>query len=223
MSLQKKRLIAYIFWLLIILSGPVTVLLNTPMELISTNNLVLLNVFQRMTGLLAFSLIFIQILLGSFMLKWVQILGARAYKAHVTQGLLAYGFILIHPIFYYVITYEVVGKIVLIPDFTIKSEYWISFGRVAFALATIAVFAGYFRTRPFFRRNWRAFHILNYLVFILIAFHSRNVGSDIASFPFVITYWLGVSVVTVSILYRTVYPKIALFISSQKASEVKQG
>lgn len=202
MMIVNRKKIWYILWVLIILIGPITVFRNTQFTQISSNPVLLLNYFQRITGLLAFSLLFIQIILGALMSKWVQILGAKAYRLHITQGLLTYAFIFIHPIFYYFISYQVVGKIMLLPDRSIEVEFWIGFGRVAFTLLTIAVVVGYFRTKSFFRRNWLKIHVLNYISFFLVAVHSWNVGTDTLTLPFIWFFWFALGAVSLSIVYR---------------------
>ena len=125
MTLRQKRIFWFFVWLLIILSGPVTVLRNILTEF-PQDYVAFINIFQRVTGLLAFSLIFVQIMLGSFMSRWVQILGARAYKVHITQGLITYGFIFIHPIFNVIITKQRVGALgsvlSLLPNFSTQRE-----------------------------------------------------------------------------------------------------
>ncbi|MCH7640957.1 hypothetical protein IID22_01995 [Patescibacteria group bacterium] len=150
------------------------------------------------------------------MSKWVQILGARAYKVHITQGLITYGFIFIHPIFNVIITKQRVGALgsvlSLLPNFSTQREIYLTFGRIALTLLTIGVFAAYFRTKPLFRRNWRAFHILNYLAFFLVVVHSRGVGTDIRTPPFS-WFWSGALVVVAgSILYKWVYPLVLRFL-----------
>ena len=223
MSLKAKRYIFFTIWFLIIISGPLTVFLNTPYENALSNEKVLINVFQRTTGLLAFSLIFIQIVIGAYMDKWVQIIGAKAYNLHVTQGLFTYGFVLVHPILNSALTYAVsksVRDVILglVPSFSSQREVFLVYGRVAFVLVTISVIAGYFRTKPFFRKNWKAFHILNYLSFILVAFHSKGVGSDMGSFPFNFLYWIFVSGVILTILHKIYVKYVKNYLVAHEAS-----
>lgn len=206
MPLRLKWNLFLIFWLLLLLSGPITVLKNTfPSTL--ADPIVIANLFQRITGLLAFTLIFIQIVLGAFLGGWTQVIGARAYKFHIIQGLFAYGFILIHPLFENIITYQVSKSFVdalsvFIPRFETQRDIYLVFGRSAFVLATISVSAAYFRTKPFFRRNWKAFHILNYLVFFLVYLHARLLGSDLQTFPFLIIFRLSPYIAALTIFYK---------------------
>src|SRR3989337_185049 len=141
MTLQSKKYIFSLVWLLIILLGPVTVLRNSSFDSFS-NPIVLTNTVQRITGLLAFTLLSIQIVLGAHMNRWVQIIGARAYKLHITQGLVAYGFMFIHPLFENVIVYQVSKSItsallVFIPSLETQRGIFLVFGRSAFILASI--------------------------------------------------------------------------------------
>ena len=210
MSLKFKRLLFLLAWLIIIFSGPISVIRNSDIDSVVSDPVILTNFFQRLTGLLAFSILFVQIVLGSWMNNWIQIIGARAYKLHITQGLIAYGFVLIHPIFQNAIIYQTSRSLseallVFVPSLNTQRDILLVFGRSAFILATIAVVAAYFRTKPFFRRNWKAFHILNYLVFYLVLIHSR-IGTDIKSPPFSWIYWTAAIVVTVSIGHRLFSP-----------------
>mgnify|MGYP001588519183 CR=1 FL=1 len=223
MGLKGKRRIFYTIWLLVLFSGPLTVFLNTPYSLIVTDEIILINTFQRITGLLAFSLIFIQILLGAYMDRWVQIIGAKAYRFHVVQGLMTYSVIFIHPLLNSALTYAVsknLGDVILgfVPAFSSQREIFLSYGKIAFVLVTISVFAAYFRTKPFFRRNWKAFHILNYLVFILVAFHSKGVGTDVSTFPFNFLYWVFVSGIAFIILHKLYLKYLKTLSVSHEAS-----
>ena len=225
MSLGTKRNSFWVLWLVIVLSGPITVIRNSDLQNTFANPVVLTNFFQRMTGLLAFSLLFIQIILGSWMGRWLQIIGAKAYKIHITQGLVVYSLMLIHPLFENAIVYLVSKNIidalyVFIPSLGTERAILLVFGRTAFLLATIAVIASYFRTKPFFRRNWRAFHILNYLVFILIFIHMR-LGTDIVTPPFVWVSWIALIGVLFSLVHRFLYPLLPKSIF-QRGTDIKE-
>jgi predicted ferric reductase len=223
MSLRTKKLIFWFIWLFVILSGPVTVIRNSSLDVTFTNPVALINFFQRISGLLAFSLLFIQIVLGVHMNRLIQTIGSSSYKIHITQGLVAYGFMLVHPLFENALIYQVSKSItdtilVFIPRLSSERDIFLAFGRTALILATIAVFAAYFRTKPFFRRNWRAFHILNYLVFYLVFIHMR-VGTDIATPPF---SWVSLTAflfVTASVCYRMLNP---VYLKLKKEKTIKK-
>lgn len=209
MPLRAKRYLFYTGWFLLLSLGPITVYLNTNTGVLFTNDVLLLNVFQRVLGLLAFTLIFIQILLGSMMGRWLQIIGSKAYLFHTTQGLLAYGFILAHPFMYTLINYKLGATFFeliasFVPKFSPRPEIYITFGRMGFVLFTVGVVAAYFRTKPFFRRNWLKFHLFNYVGFYAVWFHARNIGSDVQTPPFSWFFNSSIFVVSALILWRIV-------------------
>jgi predicted ferric reductase len=207
MTLTQRKYFWFTLWLILILVGPVTVLKNTSINTALSNNIQLLNVFQRITGLLAFVMLFSQIILGGFMDKWVQILGSKAYKWHVTQGLVAYGFIFVHPLLYIIPSVNSTGILrSIIPIYSNPFELALTLGRIALVLLIIGLISAYFRTKPFFRKNWRIFHMLNYFSFFLVFFHARGIGSDVYSYPFVIVFVGSVWIISAIVIYRILYP-----------------
>ena len=223
MTLITKRFIFWFFWLLFILSAPITVLMNSSIDVVFSNQLVLMNFFQRITGLLAFNLLFMQIILGSQMNKWIQLIGAKAYRIHIFHGLVTYGFMFIHPFFENIIVYQVSkslteSMLIFIPSLETQRDILLVFGRVAFLLTSISVIAAYFRTKPFFRRNWRAFHILNYLVFYLVFIHMR-LGTDITTPPFSWLSWLAFIGVSLTLVNRALNP---LFLKLHLQKDIKK-
>lgn len=203
---RQKRKLFWGVWLFLILSGPVSILRNIPISTVLSDQSLQINFLQRIFGLLAFTLLFIQIMIGAFMKRWVQIIGAKAYKYHITQGLFTYGVVLVHPTLFSILNWKLFGsfKIFLLPSgfYPLDYERFLVPARVAFVLLTIGVAAGYFRTKPFFRRHWRKFHILNYLAFFLIVLHSKAIGSDIATPPFVWVYYFAITAVAITVLYK---------------------
>lgn len=172
---------------------------------------------------MAFSLIFSQVILGTFMGRLAQKLGGWIYKFHIAEGIFTYLFILGHPLLFVLLNYKLKGAVdpfYVYTDICLICkpliEYYYTFGRVAFWFLTIGVAAGYFRTHPWLRVHWLKFHILNYLAFYLIALHAYFAGSDVQTTPFVWFYWLAVGVVSGSIVYKTLWPIIL------KLSEVKK-
>src|SRR3989344_1568906 len=217
MSITVRRYIFYTIWFFIILSGPITVFRNTSAESFFSSSIVMTNTFQRLTGLLAFSLIFIQIALGAHMNRFIQIIGAKAYRIHTLQGLVTYGFMFVHPLFQNIIVYQVSKSfteslLVFVPSMGSQRDVLLVFGRMAFLLGTISVIAA------FFRRKWRAFHILNYLVFYLVFYHAR-VGSDLASQPFDLVYWAAFIFVSGTIFYRFTFRLVKKFIPVRAVHE----
>jgi len=173
-------------------------------------NLEIINLLQRITGLTAFALLFIQIVLGSNMDYFRTKFGNNALKIHIANGFLAYFFIFLHPILMIIFRYFLYGKIdpfYVYVDFCFlcdnKYEYYINFGRLAFLSLTIAVFAGLFRGyNKFMRLHWRKLHALNYLAFYFISIHAYFTGTDSINKTFTFFFWTAQIVVLISIFNR---------------------
>lgn len=202
MSITKKRKLFWSIWSLLIVSAPLTVVINSNLEKTFSDSILLSNFFQRISGLLGFMMISMQIILGSNMSWWIQILGAKAYKIHITQGVFTYLIILVHPLFQSIITYQLSRNLIdsfsiIFPKFASEYELLLVFGKTALLLLTITFLTGFFRTSQFLRRNWIKFHILNYFIFYLVFFHMR-VGSDIMNPPFLFISWAALLLVSLS-------------------------
>ena len=191
-----KKVLFFIIWILVLAIGPITILNGFSFELLK-HPTIAINFFQRVTGLVAFSLIFSQVVIGSNMSKLIEKLGAWVFKFHVVEGIFTYLLVLTHPLLAVLFNWKLKGTIdpfYVFTDFCIlcktNLELFYTFGRVSFWLITIAVAAGLLRTQPWLRKNWKKFHYLNYLVFFLIAIHSWFVGSDVQSKPFVYFFYM---------------------------------
>ena len=208
--MNKNKLVFYILWILLVSLGPIAVLKNTPLALLAGHSALILNFLQRVIGLVAFTLLFIQLILGSFMPYLTQKFGGWIFNFHVMEGILIYILVLGHPALYMAYRY-LIGQ-GLDPFFIFtnvcvlchtKLDLYYTFGRVAFWFITIGVFAGLYRTAtPFLRTHWRKFHILNYFAFLFVGYHSLMLGSDLGTAPF--AYFHGPSLVIVSaiLLYK---------------------
>jgi predicted ferric reductase len=212
---MNKKLLIFI-WLVTILLGPVTLLLNLSRQNVPINNLQLINIFQRGVALVAIVMLFWQIVLGSMMQVWTEKFGGWVFKWHLTEGAVAYSLIFLHPLAFLLFNYvatKVLDPFYVYTDFClacpVRTELFYTFGRLAFWLLSAAVLAAKLRTQPWWRENWRKFHIFNYVVFLLVAVHSYFSGSDASGFPFVIFYIFSVPVI-LGIIIRKIY----LFIKS---------
>lgn len=149
------------------------------------------NFIQRFLGLAAFTLMFFQIVLGAFMQKWTERLGGWIFKFHIIQGVVIYLLVLLHPFFFILYNYSY-GKgfdpfyvFTQICVLCKPPEIYYSLGRVSFWLINIVVFTALFRSAtPYLRVNWRKFHVINYVVFILIGIHGFSNGTDFRIMPF---------------------------------------
>ena len=195
---MAKKYLFFLVWTVIILLGPLTVIQNS-LRLNPGNQIIIdLNFVQRLTGIIAFELIFIQIVLGASMNFWTNKFGGWVYTFHTRyEGSLAYLLILTHKL----------DPFSIFPQFCFlcktKTELYLTLGRASFWLITLAVVAAKFRgLTPWLRKNWRGLHILNYLVFFLVAFHSWNLGSDASYVPFRYFYFLSLPIVTTIVLVK---------------------
>lgn len=198
MSSRTKRILVYLGFVLITLVGPLTVLLNTGFE--TTNQLELINSLLRTFGLLAFSMLFIQVVLGSNMTWFSNIIGARAYKLHIILAFSVLFLIVLHPLFYSLslVKSEIAGLLsAFIPSGPFgPDEFYIFLGRISFVALVMVFVAGYFRTKPVLRRNWKKVHNVSLIAFYTISIHSWNIGSDTKSTPFIWFYYLAVFTVS---------------------------
>lgn len=164
---------------------------------------------QRLFGLYAITLMFTQVMLGSFMIPLKRLFGGKLLQVHIIQGLLTYGIILLHPLFnVFILSKEldlISAFLEIRPKFTTQYEIYRSFGNIGLYLVTISVFAGLLRKNKFLTHHWRKFHFLNYAAFAFVLFHSWNIGSDTHTAPFVFLYPVFITGLTISLLYRRVY------------------
>ena len=103
--MNAKKLVFYLIWLGLLLLGPITVIKNTPLELLTGNRIILVNFIQRILALTAFTMLFTQIILGAFMPKWIEKLGAWVFKFHIFEGLIAYTLVILHPLMFFLFNY----------------------------------------------------------------------------------------------------------------------
>ena len=127
-------------------------------------------------GLYAFTLVWAQTIIGMNMAKLTRVF-PKVLNFHRTQGLFALLFAVTHAAavpFIYTIQLYIGYK--FLPE---NLRVFALLGTTAFFLMILAVLAALFRKTKFLQKYWRYIHIANYLVFILIFIHSRNLGSDI--------------------------------------------
>ena len=209
---MKKKLLV-LSWFLLLSLGPVFILLKYPFT--TTGNIAYqINFLQRMTALVAFSAIFVQIVIGANLSKLSKVFGSWINKFHMFQGIVAYGFVLAHPLLFLFYNFKISGSFDPFYVFTDAcllcprpfELYW-SFGRIAFWLISFAIMAAIIRSEPWWRENWRKLHILNYFIFILIAVHAWLIGTDINT-SFVYVFWLEIFMVIYMIVQKYFFPSV---------------
>ncbi|MBI3980851.1 hypothetical protein HY345_02535 [Candidatus Microgenomates bacterium] len=152
----------------------------------------LIYLLLRFFALYGIIFLFIQVLLGSFVLNFRQIFGPKILQFHIIQGILTYLIITLHPTMFFVFNFNTQGwekaLAMILPSFTNRLDFYLNFGKLAIVLLNISVFAGLLRKVPALIPHWRKLHRLNYVVFALIIYHSWNIGQDTRLVPFVYLY-----------------------------------
>jgi sulfoxide reductase heme-binding subunit YedZ len=210
----KDRKTFLLVWTITILLGPISVFLNLSKLNVPFTTPLLLNIIQRVSALIVFTMLFWQIVLGAYMPRWTERLGGWIFRFHLVEGAVVYSLIFLHPLVFLVSKYIATKALDPFYVFTgfcvlcqVRKEFFYTFGRLAFWLISAAVLAAKLRNLPWWKDNWRKFHILNYPVFFLAAIHSFFIGTDGQSFPFIIFYAFSVPIV----LYISV-SKIAAYL-----------
>jgi len=205
--MDKNRKLFLLFWSILLTTCFVTVFKDISFVRIISSPRLLTNILQRLLGLLVFLLFFVQIVLGAFMNKWVRYFGGWIFRFHIFEGLLAYGLLVLHPVFYLANIFLSGGNVTFsffLPKISPPFESFLTAGKVSFILISVSVFAAYFRTLPILRNHWRKFHMLNYFTFFLIFFHSFNLGSDVRKFPFSFIYYSSIIIFLAIFCYKLI-------------------
>lgn len=217
---MNKKIVFFVVWLGLLSVAFFTVLKYLPFSFAIKSPLYTSNLIQRLTGLGLFTLLFFQVVLGAFMDFWKKRLGGWIYNFHIFEGVLIYFLIFLHPVAFYFFNHYAGKGVSLLYVYTNicalcpnKLELYYTLGRVCFWLLNITVLAGLFRAAtPFMRKNWRNFHVLNYLVFLVVGIHGLSLGSDFMQMPFfalAIAYYLIV-------LYIILFKKAPIAVKNYK-------
>ncbi|MBI4039290.1 hypothetical protein HY388_00490 [Candidatus Daviesbacteria bacterium] len=125
---------------------------------------------QRATGLYGFTLIFLQIVLGSGRTWLSQFFpSSKVITWHKTIGKIALLAIISHPFLAFFIPS-------FLPEFFQNNPLGFLAGTAAFALIMATVFSALLAAK--IGPAWIKIHRFNYLVFVLILFHSWQIGAD---------------------------------------------
>lgn len=188
---------------LIVLSCAILVL---PFYLVTQNLSVrnaadFLFLLSRLFGLLAFSLIFLQIVIGSgrFFLNSLFPAG-MLLKAHMTIGKIAFGLVILHPLLL-LSTHFIPHRVDYLTGYFVTGNlFFLLLGITALTLLCITVSAALLRFK--IGPKWINLHRLNYVVFWLIFVHGINIGFDTQSSFVRIIYFLFGTVVALLIFNR---------------------
>lgn len=189
-------------YLLCIVFCFITVFKDLSLSQITANNIITINLIQRISGLILYIVLAFQIVLGAHMNIWIQVLGSKAYRYHIMFGLSALVFIIIHPLMQLSIDFLVLGPSSIFLSLLPGRNIFLNLGKLALFILLFSITAAYFRTSRFFRKIWLKVHILNYVAFILVALHAWRLGADVIRPPFVYLYFLFLTSVLSTILYK---------------------
>jgi predicted ferric reductase len=187
-----KKLIFFSIWTVLIIISVVTLFRVTPLSFALSNSTRLTSFMERGLGLIAFNLLFVQIILGAFMEKFSKKFGNWIFNFHAAEGILVYLFVFIHVFTYVLLNYfsghgldPYVAFINICLLCKTPYDYYLTAGRISFWILSVGVLAAILRKfSPWFINHWRKFHVVNYFVFILMAVHGFMMGSDFRTMPF---------------------------------------
>lgn len=185
-----------LLFLVFILSAPI-VLLKSQLNI--RNSTDVLFFLQRASGLYAFSLIFIAIIMGSAMNVVDRFFPAdKVFSIHKIVGKSAFTLAIFHPIFLYS-TYLLEHNLnYVLPFLEGSSIIYFYLGILALLLLTVSVGAALARFKIGIK--WLYIHRINYLIFWLIFFHGLNLGVDTQTSyarSIFITYGIVVAILTI--------------------------
>jgi predicted ferric reductase len=210
-----KKFVFFVIWIIFLLLIPATILRITPLSIALKNHVTLTNFVQRFLGLAAFTLLFVQLILGAFMEYWTEKLGAWIFRFHIFEGILIYSLALLHPIIFMAYNhyvgagwnpYAVFINVCVLCQTSL--DFYYTLGIISFWLLTLTVFAGLFRAaNPWIRLNWRKLHVLNYLVFLVVGLHGFLVGTDFKVQPFY-TFAIVAYAIVAGIVLFIEFPKL---------------
>jgi len=176
----------------------------------SSLTLVVLDLIQRVSGALAFLILFVQILVGAYPKKFAFFLGKAEKKLHFRQGKIIYFLVLLHLgsfLLFNFVSKRIFDPFYVLTDFCLlcqtKEELFYSFGRFGFWLLTLTTIAAFLREKDWWRENWRYFHLFNYFLFFLIASHALFIGRDFSRSG----YLFYLALVLTAVIFLTVLEK----------------
>ncbi len=193
-------------WLLII--GWIAIIITPPLVYVNLQTPAALSrpgTAFPIFGLIAFTLIWSQIMLGAFM-RPLSNYFPNIFNFHIIQGLTALTFAILHPLFLLIAHLpnwlDIFNNRTLVPPGRLV---YVTYGKVGFLLLILGVLAGLLRKWPPVQRYWHWIHLVNYLVFFFILVHSVGVEGDLILSPILQSLWFFFFVtVIIAIIYRRI-------------------
>lgn len=159
-------------------------------------------------GMLSFTLIWFQIMLGAFMTPLYKLFAPLdILKFHIFEGTAAIILVFLHPTLLFGAQFLDEGWNGFFSFSFVASDkvMYVFMGEVAFVLFFTAVSAAILRNKPFLVKHWRKFHMLQYVTFILVFLHSINLGSHTSSSPIKQLWLLYATTFLIALFYRRIY------------------
>jgi len=143
---------------------------------LSTTSELIYSLF-KIAGLVAFTLIGIQVSTGPFMSVWEKLYGSKYYLFHAFSGIFSLVFAFLHPILLFV--YLAIVKTSFF-NFVSGFTFHVYLGPLALLLMilTVSTATSSVLIKKVAFGRWRYIHFLNYAVFISAFLHSFIIGSD---------------------------------------------
>jgi len=153
--------------------------------------------FMGLTGFLFISLLIIS---GDFARLFDSVFGIdRIIKTQRKFAIFTYFIVFSHPLF------------IILSDNSVVKYLIPQFSELPFAAATISlyIFAGIMFSSLLYKRVsykvWQYLHVLTYVLFFFILYHSLNVGTHVDNLIIKIIYYTLIILVIMGIVYRTNY------------------
>lgn len=138
-------------------------------------------------GLIAFFLVWTQIMIGSLRPLWQQLFPGIV-RWHRTIGIFVLLFALLHPL---LLIFGIGLTSFLDLNFVAPGLVaWVWVGEIQLFLIVVTALTALMRRVTWLRRQWRLIHLLNYIIFCLVWPHSWFLGTDVAHTPLrYLWYW----------------------------------
>lgn len=142
-----------------------------------------------LVGLYAFTLLWIQFLLGSNMYPLMRVF-PRVQLFHRTQGPFVLAFALLHPTLLLLGVGGVAAyfRFEFVPPNLVP---WVWVGELQLTLLIATVATALLRKTKWLKKRWHWIHYTNYVVFTLVWLHSWNLGTDVQSHLAWLWYFYG--------------------------------
>lgn len=151
-------------------------------------------------GLYAFTLVWIQVMIGSLTPLWRRY-WPRVTTLHRWLGVFALLFAILHPLFLFVgVGWTVyLARTYVAPHLVVF--VWLGYFQLLLIITTAST--ALLMRWPWLRKHWRTIHLLNYVVFYSVLVHSLALGHDVGSSALLRGLWYAYGLmVTIALIFR---------------------